>query len=207
MFSSRAGVLLEQIGSDAGGTGTRASDAPRAPRRVQPDGAARHRQHHADVVDHEQRQVDAQPGERVAPRGGAHQRHRVIDPDVRERERADLAGQEAASPLGGNRHGAQPSMTRGVIRALGAFPSGAPPALAPTSVAGSALAAVSAADPTNRRSCTPSRTSSSPDVDHNLPWIAVLLLGAIVPATASAAPAAQTPRSLRLMTYNLNYGN
>ena len=40
-----------------------------------------------------------------------------------------------------------------------------------------------------------------------LPWIAVLLLGAIVPAAASAAPASSAPRSLRLMTYNLNYGN
>ena len=72
-------------------------------------GAARHRQHHADVVDHEQRQVDAHPRERVAPRRGADQRHRGVDLDVRQRHRRDLAREEAATAFGGNRHDRQAS--------------------------------------------------------------------------------------------------
>ena len=69
--------------------------APRPERQADPD--ARGGEQEAEVVDHEQRQVDPEAGERVGPGRGADRRHRAVDHgSPRQGEGADLAGEVAA---------------------------------------------------------------------------------------------------------------
>ena len=67
-------------------------------------GAARHRQHHPDVMDEEQRQVHAHPRSASSPTRRADDRHRGIGLHVRQHHRRDLAREVAATTFCRDRH-------------------------------------------------------------------------------------------------------
>jgi hypothetical protein len=71
-------------------------------------GATRHGQERAEIVDHEQRQPDAEAGQGVGPGGGADRRHRTVDGDRGQGQGRDLARQRAAATVGRDRHQARP---------------------------------------------------------------------------------------------------